>query len=159
PEHRVRQAKYPAIDFHGHPRGLVTSAEGLETLRASLDSLNIAMMIVAENVSGERLERTMAAIRSSPTMKDRVRVLAGIDFRNVGPGWAERAVRQLEADVAAGAGGIGEISKGLGLSIRKADGSLLRVDDPDLDHVWAAAARLGLAVFIHVADPQELFRP
>jgi uncharacterized protein len=72
-------------------------------------------------------------------MRDRVRVFAGIDFRNVGPGWAERAVRQLEADVAAGAVGVGEISKGLGLSIRKADGSRLRIDDPDLDPVWEAA--------------------
>ena len=31
-----------------------------------------------------------------------MRILAGIDFRNVGPGWAAKAVAQLEADVAAG---------------------------------------------------------
>lgn len=159
PEHLVRRAKYPAIDFHGHPRGLVTSADGLATLQASLDSLNIGMMIVAENVSGERLERTMAAIRASPTMKDRVRVLAGIDFRNVGPGWAERAVRQLETDIAAGAVGVGEIGKGLGLSIRKADGTRLAIDDPALDPVWEACARLDIPVFIHTADPAEFFEP
>jgi len=34
-------------------------------------------------------------------MKDRVRVLAGIDFSNVGPGWADRAVKQLETFAAA----------------------------------------------------------
>ena len=42
----------------------------------------------------------------------------------------------------AGAVGIGEISKGLGLSYRKADGSRLAIDDPALDPVWQAAARL-----------------
>ncbi|HZF68896.1 MAG TPA: hypothetical protein VEZ47_12715, partial [Gemmatirosa sp.] len=45
---------------------------------------------------------------------------------------------QLEADVAAGAVGVGEISKSLGLSIKKADGTRLRIDDPALDPVWAA---------------------
>jgi predicted TIM-barrel fold metal-dependent hydrolase len=92
-------------------------------------------------------------------MKDRVRILAGIDFRNVGPGWADGAVKQLDADVAAGAVGIGEIPKSLGLSIRKPDGSRLRIDDPELDPIWDEAARLGIPVFIHTADPQEFFQP
>ncbi|HJQ10285.1 MAG TPA: amidohydrolase family protein [Gemmatimonadaceae bacterium] len=83
----------------------------------------------------------------------------GIDFRNVGPGWAQRAVAQLEADVAAGAVGIGEIGKGFGQTIRKADGSRLALDDPDLDPIWQAAARLKLPVFIHTADPQEFYKP
>jgi predicted TIM-barrel fold metal-dependent hydrolase len=155
-EHVVRRAKFPVIDFHGHPRDLVTSAEGLASLEGSLDSLNIDVMVAADNYSGERLQRAMAAIDASP-MKGRVRLLAGIDFRNVGPGWAERAVRQLEADVAAGAVGVGEVSKGLGLSIRKADGTRLRIDDPDLDPLWAACARLGIPVFIHTADPAQFF--
>ena len=38
-------------------------------------------------------------------MRDRVAFFTGIDFRDVGPGWAERAVANLEADVAAGAVG------------------------------------------------------
>ncbi|MGH7577831.1 MAG: amidohydrolase family protein, partial [Longimicrobiales bacterium] len=101
----------------------------------------------------------LTAIAASPRMKDRVRVLTGIDFDNVGPGWAEKAVAQLEADIAAGAVGIGEISKGLGLRYRKADGSRLRIDDADLDPIWEAAARLGVPVFIHTADPPEFFEP
>ena len=158
PAHTVPRAKYPAIDFHGHPQGLLTP-EGLASLGASLDSLNVRLMVAANNMSGEQLQRALAAIKASPQMKDRVRVFTGIDFRNVGPGWAEKAVAQLEADVAAGAVGVGEIGKGFGLSIRKADGSLLRIDDPELDPVWQACARLGLPVFIHTAEPQEFFRP
>jgi predicted TIM-barrel fold metal-dependent hydrolase len=124
-----------------------------------MDSLNLRMMIVAELLSGERLERAMTAIKASPRMRDRVRVLAGVDFSNVGPGWAERAVRQLEADAEAGAVGVGEIGKSLGLSAKRADGSRLRIDDPVLDPFWQACARLRMPVFIHTADPQEFFRP
>jgi predicted TIM-barrel fold metal-dependent hydrolase len=92
-------------------------------------------------------------------MKDRVRVLAGINFQNVGPGWAEKAIAQLHADVAAGAVGVGEIPKSLGLSVKKPDGSRLRIDDPELDPIWDECARLGLPVFIHTADPEEFFHP
>jgi uncharacterized protein len=159
PAHMVPTAKYPAIDFHGHPQGLLTSAAGLATLGAALDSLNVRMMISADNSSGDRLKNVLANVQASEKMKDRVRVLAGIDFRNVGPGWADKAVKQLDADIAAGAVGVGEIAKSLGLSIRKPDGSRLRIDDPELDPIWDECARLGIPVFIHTADPQEFFQP
>ena len=158
PEHPVPRAKFPAIDFHGHPRG-ISSASDLEELGAALDRLNVRVMVAANSMTGDPLARTVAAIRSSPKMKDRVRVLAGVDFRDVGPGWAEKAIAQLEADVAAGAVGVGEIGKGLGLSIRKRDGTRLRIDDPALDPLWQACARLRIPVFIHTADPQEFWQP
>lgn len=159
PEHPVPRAKFPVIDFHGHPGALVRSSEGLASLLASMDGLNVGIMIAAENQSGERLASTLAAVRASPAMKSRVFVFTGISFEKVGPGWAEKAVAQLEADVAAGAVGVGEISKGFGLSARKADGTRLRIDDRQLDPVWEACARMGLPVFIHTADPEEFFRP
>ena len=159
PVHLVKTAKFPAIDYHGHPQDLLSSPEGVATLVAWLDSLNVRMMVAADNMSGERLQKAMAIINASPKAKDRVRVLAGIDFRNVGPGWAEKAIAQLEADVAAGAVGVGEVGKGFGLSTRKADGSRLKLDDPELDPIWDACARLKLPVFIHTADPQEFFEP
>jgi uncharacterized protein len=159
PAHIVKTAKFPAIDYHGHPQDLLGSEEGVANLVAWLDSLNVRMMVAADNMSGERLQKAIAVINASPKARDRVRVLAGIDLRNVGPGWAEKAVAQLEADVAAGAVGVGEVGKGFGLSIKKADGSRLKLDDPDLDPIWDACARLKLPVFIHTADPQEFFEP
>jgi hypothetical protein len=157
--HLVKTAKYPAIDFHGHPDDLIESAQGLETLHTALDRLNVRMMIAADNVSGSELRGAIAAIRASDAMRDRVRVLAGIDFNDVGPGWAERAIKQLDADIAAGAVGVGEISKSLGLSIRKRDGTRLKIDDPALDPIWDECARLAIPVFIHTADPPEFFQP
>jgi predicted TIM-barrel fold metal-dependent hydrolase len=159
PSNSSRTAKFPAIDYHGHVGQQLNSAESLAQLAATLDTLNVRLVVAAENLSGERLQRVVAAVRGSAQMKDRVRVLAGISFDKVGAGWAEKAIAQLEADVAAGAVGVGEIGKNLGLSTRKADGSRLRIDDPDLDPIWEACARLKLPVFIHTADPQEFFKP
>jgi predicted TIM-barrel fold metal-dependent hydrolase len=159
PVHMKPQAKYPAIDYHGHAAGRLGSAEGIEALGAALDSLNVHTFVAADNMSGERLKNAMALVAASPKMKDRIRILTGVSFQGVGPGWAEKAVAQLEADVKAGAVGIGEIGKGLGLTARKADGSRLKIDDPDLDPVWQAAARLNIPVFIHTADPAEFFKP
>jgi predicted TIM-barrel fold metal-dependent hydrolase len=157
-EHKVPKAKYPAIDFHGHPQGAFGSPEGLADLVGALDTLNVRLMVSADNTSGERLQRTLETIRGTQ-YKDRVRVLAGIDFRGVGPGWSEKAIKQLQADIAAGAVGVGEIGKGLGLSTMKADGTRLAIDDPALDPVWDECGRLHVPVFIHTADPQEFFEP
>lgn len=158
PVHMKPTAKYPAIDFHAHVSQLLGTPEGLASLQASLDSLNVRMAISADNMSGDRLKRTADVVRASP-MKERVRILAGVNFQNVGPGWAERAIAQLHADLAAGAVGIGEISKSLGLSIRKPDGSRLKIDDPELDPFWDECAKLKIPVFIHTADPAEFFKP
>jgi predicted TIM-barrel fold metal-dependent hydrolase len=156
-EHKVPKAKFPAIDVHGHP-GNVATPEAINRVIGIMDSLNIRVMLVAENVSGQRLAGTMAALNASPH-KERFRVLAGVDFRNVGPGWGQKAAQQLEADLKAGAIGVGEVPKSFGLRTTKADGSRLRVDDPELDPLWQAFARLDVPAFIHTAEPQEFFQP
>lgn len=157
-QHAVPRAKYPAIDIHGHAAQMLRSQQGLADLVKALDALNIGLFVSADNLSGANLQSAVATVRASADA-DRVRILAGVNFDNVGPGWAARAVAQLESDVAAGAVGVGEISKSLGLTTRKADGARLRVDDPALDPLWEACARLNVPVFIHTAEPEAFFRP
>src|SRR5688572_1758156 len=158
PQNLRPKAKFPAIDFHGHPRDRIRSADGLKTMFGELDALNVGLMLAAENISGEQLKTTLATIKASPYAK-RVAIFTGVSLNGVGPGWAAKAVAQLEADVAAGAVGVGEIGKGFGLSTRKADGTRLQMDDPELAPFWDACARLNLPVFIHTADPPEFFKP
>ncbi len=158
PAHPVPRAKFPVVDFHGHPQNRIFSAEAFAGLVAAMDSLNVRIMLSADNLSGARLQQALSVIKASPT-PDRARILAGIDFNGVGPGWADKAIAQLEADVKAGAVGVGEISKALGLRYQKADGTRLHIDDPDLDPIWDACARLNLPAFIHTADPEEFFQP
>jgi len=157
PVHMVPRAKFPVVDFHGHPPALVSS-DVIDRVGAAMDSLNLRVMVNANGTSGDRLTQQLAAIRAS-RYRDRFVMFTTLDLRNVGPGSGARIAAQLEADVRAGAVGLGEIGKGFGLSYRKADGTRLHLDDPELDPVWETAARLGIPVFIHVADPAEFFEP
>jgi uncharacterized protein len=157
PAHPVPRAKYPVVDFHGHPPAL-TSAENINRVVEAMDPLNLRVMVNASGGSGDRLRQQIAALAAS-THNDRFVVFTNLSFGEVGPGTGARMAQQLEADVAAGAAGIGEIGKGFGLSVRRADGSRLKMDDPELDPVWQTAARLNIPVFIHTADPSEFFAP
>ncbi len=158
-QHLVPKAKFPAIDLHGHPGNLVTSVAGISTLVGEMDKLNLRVMISADEAMGQGLTNRVNAIAASGANKDRVRVLTGINFSGVGPGWAAREIARLEADIKNGAIGIGEVSKAFGLFTKKPDGSRLRIDDPELDAFWDACARLGMVAFIHTAEPPEFFSP
>ena len=86
--------------------------------------LNLRVMVVTGNpgrISREQMRQDIEVLRTSKH-KDRFAVFANIDFRNVGPGFGKTTAEQLEADVKAGAVGLGEIMKDFGLTARKADG-------------------------------------
>ena len=157
PEHPVPRAKFPVVDFHGHPPTL-SSIENIERVIAAMDSLNIQVMVQARPTSGERLTSQIEAVRAAG-YADRFVFFAALNLRNVGPGSGAQIAAQLEKDVEAGAVGIGEISKGFGLTTRKADSTRLAMDDPELDIVWETAARRGIPVFVHTGDPAEFFQP
>ena len=157
PAHLVPRAKFPVVDLHGHPPAL-TSAASINTVVAALDKLNVQVMVNASPSSGDRLAQQIAAVKAAG-MSDRFTMFASLDLNNVGPGAGARIAKQLEADVKAGATGIGEIMKGFGMRIKKADGTRLKLDEPELDVVWETAARLKIPVFIHVGDPAEFWQP
>jgi predicted TIM-barrel fold metal-dependent hydrolase len=157
PAHLVPRARYPVIDIHGHPPALL-SDEAINRVGAAMDSLNLQVMVNANGSSGDRLVSQIAAVKAS-RYRDRFVMFTTLDLRVVGPGSGATIAAQLEADVKAGAVGVGEIGKGFGLRARKTDGTRLHLDDPELDPVWEAAARLKIPVFIHVGDPAEFFEP
>jgi predicted TIM-barrel fold metal-dependent hydrolase len=157
PQHPTPRAKYPAIDVHSH-QPVPISGAAFDTVVQGMDRNNLRVLVNASGASGAQLREALDAIRNS-RHKDRMVQFAAVDFRNVAPGWGRTAAQQLEADIKAGAVGLGEISKGLGLRYRKADGSRLRIDDPELDPVWEVCGRLGVPVLIHTAEPPAFFDP
>jgi uncharacterized protein len=157
PQHPTPRAKYPAIDIHSHQPAPISAAD-FDKVVEGMDRNNLRVLVNNSGASGARLRQALEAIRGS-RHRDRMAQFAEVDFRNVGPGWGRKAAQQLEMDIKAGAVGLGEISKGLGLRHRKSDGSRLRVDDPELDPIWETCGRLGVPVLIHTAEPQEFFEP
>lgn len=172
PEHPIRRARYPFIDVHNHQ--IWTNADqGREVVRY-MDSLNMAVMI---NLSGRGFRRIQRAdgtqswsvgdgdvFRRTRAMADsagasRFIWFTNVDFEGIGTdGWAERAVRQLEADVQAGAKGL-KIYKSLGMNITDAAGKRVSVDDARIDPIWQKCAELKIPVLIHTADPAQFWQP
>jgi predicted TIM-barrel fold metal-dependent hydrolase len=157
PQHPVPRAKFPVVDVHGHPPS-PTSAADYDRVVNAMDALNVRVMVYAQGNSSDRVPGLVDAVRKSP-YPERMVIFTNLTFRDVGPGFGARAAAQLEADVTAGAVGLGEIMKGFGLTTRKADGSRLKLDDPELDPIWQACARLNIPAFIHTGDPAEFFQP
>lgn len=172
PQHPIERAKFPFVDVHSHHSEL-DEAEVRE-LVAAMDAMNMGVMV---NLSGRGYRRVTGAdgkphfsiqgperLRENIAVAERVapgRIVhfTNVDFSAVGaPGWAESAVAELAADVAAGARGL-KIYKSLGMDSVDVEGRRIAVDDPRLDPVFEACGRLGIPVLIHTADPFQFWQP
>jgi predicted TIM-barrel fold metal-dependent hydrolase len=156
PQHPRQRAKYPTIDVHSH-HGTPISAVDLDRVVGAMDALNLLLLVNLSGGSGDRLKRGLRAIADSPH-RDRMVLFANIDFDRVGPGFGATAAAQLEADIKAGAKGL-KIFKELGLRVQRADGTRLKLDDRELDPIWATCGRLNVPVLIHTAEPAPFFEP
>jgi uncharacterized protein len=155
-EHLVPRAKFPVVDVHTHGTSRV---DGMEERVKQMDALNLRVLVdLSGGFDPAEIKQKVDGISSSP-FKDRFRVFANVNWDGAGgPGWKEKALSDLERSVKNGAIGL-KVFKELGLRNKKADGSRLAVDDPDLDPVWDLAGKLNIPVIIHTAEPQEFFSP
>ena len=152
-DHLVPRAKFPVVDVHSHVR---ITPQNIDQMIKEMDALNLRAMVNLSGGSGDGLRENLKVIRESK-YQDRFRLFANVNLSGIGgPDWQAREVAALEQAIKDGAIGL-KIFKQLGLSARKADGSRLKVDDPDLDPIWQTAARHNIPVLIHVADPAQFF--
>jgi predicted TIM-barrel fold metal-dependent hydrolase len=153
-DHTPPRARYPVVDAHNHlRRALDRPAELLELM----DALNLRAIVDLDGGWGEQLDQHLAALKRP--YPDRFCVFAWVDWGQVDdPDFGTRWAGRLADAVRAGAQGL-KVFKSLGLSYRDRSGALIRIDDPRLDPVWAAAGELGIPVLIHSADPVAFFWP
>ncbi len=156
PQHPVPRAKFPVIDIHSHQPTPISPAEFDRVMKGMQDN-NLQILVNLSGGSGDRLRSGIEALKTSK-YKDRMVLFANVNWNNVGPGFGPKAAAQLEADFNAGAIGL-KVFKDLGMFARKADGSRLKVDDPELDPVWEMCAKHNAPVLIHIAEPQAFFDP
>ena len=155
-EHPVPRAKFPAIDIHSH-HWRVSDDQWSQTV-GEMDALNLQVLVNLSGGSGRGLEQKVETIRASAAPQRMVH-FANLDFgRGVYAGFGQQAADQLERDVAAGAVGL-KFFKNFGIDVRNEKGERVPVDDPELDPVFEACARLDIPVLIHVGEPSEFYQP
>jgi predicted TIM-barrel fold metal-dependent hydrolase len=155
-EHPVPKAKFPVVDIHSHTGPTPAT---IASLISQMDALNIRVLNNLSGGSGDALTQRVNYIKSTPHA-NRFTVFAnGLNqFRGVAAGYGRQAAAQLESDVKNGAIGF-KIFKETGMDTMKADGTRLKINDPELSPIWETAARLNIPVIIHTAEPQEFFKP
>ncbi len=173
PATEITRAKFPFIDVHNH-QFRMGDGQDLSEVTAEMDELNMAVMV---NLSGRGFRRIenpdgtttfdlnspeyLAAAVDNARKNAPGRFVVFTNLSLVGidePGWSDRAVAQLEADVAAGAQGL-KIYKGLGLDSKDSAGNRIAVNDPRIDPVWAKCGELGIPVLIHTGEPAAFWMP
>ena len=155
-EHQVDRARFPVIDIHSH-HWQVSDGQWTQTV-SEMDELNLQVLVNLSGGSGSALVRKIETIRSSSAPARMVH-FANLDFdRGIYAGFGQDAAKQLERDVAAGAVGL-KFFKNFGIDVRNESGQRVPVDDPELDPVFQACARLNIPVLIHVGEPSEFYQP
>lgn len=170
PVHPLANAKYPVIDVHTHFfNRLHDNLQSLKDVVAMMDRNNIAVCVSLDGRLGNRLESHHAFLTKN--FPDRFAVMANIDWRGDGildqpetwacqrEGFAQRSAQQLRDAVEAKQIVGLKVFKRFGLGYRNPDGSLIQIDDPRFDPIWAACGELGMPILIHTADPIAFFDP
>jgi predicted TIM-barrel fold metal-dependent hydrolase len=140
------------LDMHTH-----IDPDVAHEARRFLESYGIGRVVnLSGGVPGEGLEDTIAA---ATVTSGYYIAFANVNFEGIGqPGWARREVAQLEKAKQMGARGV-KIAKNLGLRVQFPDGRRVPVDDPVLDPLFDAMARLHMPLAIHTGDPKAFFDP
>jgi predicted TIM-barrel fold metal-dependent hydrolase len=152
PASEVARAKFPAIDYHNH----LDAQDPTAVLRV-MDACNIERIV---NITMRTGDEALAMIdRFHSAAPDRFSTIGWMDWSDLHrQGFFNRAVERLERLVEHGACGI-KLWKDLGLTLREANGELLRVDDERLAPLFEKAGALGVPVMFHIADPDAFFLP
>jgi predicted TIM-barrel fold metal-dependent hydrolase len=152
PEHEVRRAKFPVIDYHNH-----LDAQDPQQVLQIMDECGIELIVnITMRVGREALDMISKYHAAAP---GRFATYGWMDWSDLrSPDFFLRTVDRFEELVEHGACGL-KLWKDLGTSLRDAAGELLRVDDERLAPLFEKAADLGVPIMFHTADPDAFFLP
>jgi uncharacterized protein len=165
PQTTIRQAKYPVVDFHAHDYAK-TDAE-VDTWVKTMDEANIAKTIILASAIGEKFDAMALKYGRYP---ERFEVWCEFDYTGYDqPGWAERAVAELERCHQLGAKGVGELmDKGMGFRAKSSTATLsavtdkvpgMHINDTRMKPLLEKCAELHMPINIHVAEDAWMYQP
>jgi uncharacterized protein len=149
---RIEKARFPIIDVHTHV--YATNEAAIDRWVQTMDAVGLELSIILAGSTGSRFDSHLKLYAKHPT---RFQLWCGFDLSGIDqPGFAAKAVAELERCHKAGARGVGELSdKGRGLS--GAPG--VHCDDPRLDPLFSKCGELGMPVNIHIGEDQWMYEP
>ena len=152
PEHLPERARFAAIDFHNH----LDSLDPREVLDV-MDACGIEHIVNITMQTGDAALRMIDKFRGAAS--SRFSTIAWMDWSGIErDDFISVTLDRLDRQVERGAIGL-KLWKDLGLSVRDRSGALLRVDDERLAPIFDKAAKLGIPVMFHTADPAAFFLP
>ncbi|MCO8120809.1 amidohydrolase [Stieleria sp. TO1_6] len=168
-QHPRSAAAMPVVDVHTHFHyKLRENQQELDDFVALMDRNHIAVCVSLDGRLGDQLDRHIKFLWTK--YQDRFAIFANVDWRGNAPidepalwpchrpGFAERTAELLEQAAERGVSGL-KLFKRFGLRYRNPDGTLIKIDDPRWDPIWAKCGELGLPIIIHTADPAAFFDP
>ena len=157
-EPRLSPAALGRIDAHAH-----FFAEAKPVLDL-LDRLNLTAVNVCVVDRYERGYETvepqhLMARRLAEASRGRLPWIATFDDAPfAGPGFAARALAEVDRALAEGAHGV-KVYKSLGMELRDARGRYLLPDDPAFELFFEGLAKRGTTVYAHLAEPIAAWQP
>ncbi len=159
----ILSPRYPVIDAHNHlgvEFGGGWDRRPVQELVSVLDEAHVQVLINLDGMwSEEVLNRHLDHFKAAAP--ERFCIFGGVNWEawaEQGDHFGEWAAARLHQQAARGAEGF-KVWKTLGLQVRDHRGTLVPVDDPRLDPIWATAGDLGLPMVVHIADPVAFFWP
>jgi predicted TIM-barrel fold metal-dependent hydrolase len=145
----------PIFDVHGH-----IDPEAIDKTLAAMDANFVARLV---NLTAGSDAAEFAATKKAFDERGKGRFVLYVNDVYLpipieDPAFGARVSSTIEAAVKLGARGL-KISKSLGLFWRDANKKIVAIDDPRLEPMWTACARLAIPVSIHSGDPKAFWLP
>jgi predicted TIM-barrel fold metal-dependent hydrolase len=152
PVHPMRQPRFPVIDYHNH----LDSMQPQDVL-AVMDQCGVERVVNITMQVGERALEIIDSYRAAAP--DRFSAIGWMDWSGVErTDFVQVTLDRIHRMVEHGVCGI-KFWKDFGLTVRDADGSLLRIDDERCAPIFEECGKQGLPVMFHTADPSAFFEP
>lgn len=157
----VEKPRFPVIDFHTHLDSL-TDGEESEVNQRITHHIEGLRAVGVEHVVNQEMrwgKELIDVLKVLAPYSDFITTFGAVDISQLdSPRFSAMVAESLEHGVKLGMRGV-KVWKNVSLGMKDKSGCYIPIDDARLKPIWDTAARLGLPVLIHIADPVAFFRP